>query len=69
MITTDVFPYRVQFSELTPAQYDAGVAWLAENQVSYEDHSGDGRTDVLITVQATEEQNTALTAVLNGVTS
>jgi len=64
MIKQDVFPYRVEFSELTPAQYEAGVNWLQENGVSYEDHSGDGRTDMLRTVQASEEQNVELQGVL-----
>lgn len=60
----DVFPYRKEFNGLTPAQYAAGVAWLQENGVAYEDHSGDDRTDMLRTVQATDEQNAELQTLL-----
>lgn len=60
----DVFPYRKQFSGLTPAQYEAGVAWCNDSWITYEDYAGDNRTDVLRTVQATDEQNAALQAIL-----
>jgi hypothetical protein len=64
MKSEEVFPYRVQFTELTPDQYAAGVGFCQTNEVAYEDYSGDDRTDMLRTVQATPEQVTDLTALL-----
>lgn len=61
-----VFPYRVEYSDLTVAEYDAGVAYCAENGVAYEDYSGDNRTDMVRTVQATDDQTAELTALLKG---
>lgn len=59
-----VFPYRAQFTELTSNQYTAGIDYCQTNGVSYEDYSGDDRTDMLRTVQASDEQVTDLTALM-----
>jgi hypothetical protein len=64
-----VFPYREEFSDLTAAQYAAGVEYCATNGIAYEDYSGDNRTDMVRTVQATDEQNAELQTLLEGVTS
>lgn len=60
-----VFPYRVEYSQLNLAQYEAAKQYCVDNSISYEDYSGDDRTDMLRTVQATDEQTAALQAVLS----
>lgn len=60
-----VFPYRVEYSDLTPVQYEAAKQYCVDNEIPYEDYSGDDRTDMLRTVQATDEQTAALQAVLS----
>lgn len=61
----NVFPYRVEYSALTPAEYEAAKQYCVDNGVAYEDYSGDDRTDMLRTVQATDEQTAALQALLS----